>query len=116
MILKFVEGNCHCSFLNGIGKSTDDGMILGDCLLKVKNGKKSRTIMVVKQDKWYLHIPILIHEFAHYLVDLIFPFTGNNAEIISKHNIVEVIFDLNTLFNIKEETYYKDETREMSKY
>ena len=101
MVIKFIKGNYRYQFLNGIVNSTNDGVILGNCYIDIENGNKRKSIRIVKQDRWYLYIPIMIHEFAHYLVDWIFPFMGDNEEVLTKHNLVDVIFDLNVMYFIK---------------
>jgi len=110
MKLKFVEGNAHQLFLNGViegdmdSTTAMDKMWLGRFCIDYKedkNGKitnKKKYIKIVKQDKWHSYFPILIHEFAHYLVDLIFPLSKYGFD--SKHKFVEKYLSINKFYKI----------------
>lgn len=104
MKIKFIEGNSRQQFLNGIKRDGEPYIELGcyNVNYDLNTHKKSdKTISIVKQDKWYLYIPIIVHEFSHYLIDLIFP-RGQNGQLGPEHEMVEKYLDVNKLFSIKE--------------
>jgi len=106
MKVELIEGDTICSSgktcLNGIWE--EDGVCLGYCYveyLQDKSGKAKRTnkiIKLVRQGKWYLYIPIFIHEYAHYLLDFIFPYNFDRA--FKMHGLVEFFLNFNLIFNI----------------
>ncbi len=109
MKLEFIKGNYRYKitnrlFLNGILNNDGNGMVLGDCCLEYledENGKTTRikkVIRLVKQERWYLYIPIFIHEYCHYLLDYIFPYNRDRRFI--SHRLIDIIFNLDILFNI----------------
>lgn len=108
MTLEYIKGNAHCQYWNGqrLNGILEDGLLLMGYLninfdidgKKVIN--KKRIMKIVKQNKWYLHIPIMIHEFGHYLIDLIFPVKAD-SKMNPMHNLVEVLLNLNVLFLIE---------------
>jgi|GEM_PF-3261985 len=121
MKLKFVKGSAKIKYKDGLELNgfldCDDMLTMGHFYSKctIHNDKKvikrERVIEIVKQEKWYLHIPILIHEFCHYLIDCIFPYKSQESfigkAINPKHDLVERYVDISKFLKIKERGDYK---------
>jgi hypothetical protein len=105
MKIEFIEGNVTSSTgLNGI---TQDGIAkveLGYLNIQYEfnwEGKRTmskRAMKIVRQDKWYLHIPILIHELGHYIIDVVYPKLSFDGSLNAKHKLVEKYLDLAIFF------------------
>ena len=106
MKVEFIEGNVTSSTgLNGIMEENDTKVEMGYLNIQYEfnsDGKRTmskRAMKIVKQNKWYLHIPIFIHEFGHYIIDVIYPRLSFDGSLNAKHQLVEKYLDLAIFFN-----------------